>query len=180
MRRVLSLAALSIFALSASASAQRSGSTYSPSPEIGMDAGIVFGLNSPSTTEIAVPVPQIRMGFFVTPAVSIEPWLGLNSFSGGGFSGSDYRLGAGLLYHFSASRAASQWYVRPFLGVHGQSGDLGSGSSAEFGVGAGLKIPLRDRIASRFEANFAHEGGQNGGNGRDVIGLLAGVSFYTR
>jgi hypothetical protein len=120
------------------------------------------------------------MGFFVTPAVSIEPWLGLNSFSGGGFSGSDYRLGAGLLYHFSTSRAASQWYVRPFLGVHGQSGDLGSGSSAEFGVGAGLKFPLRDRIASRFEANFAHEGGQNGGNGRDVIGLLAGLSFYTR
>ena len=106
--------------------------------------------------------------------------VGLASFSGGGLSGTDYSIGAGLLYHFSPSRAANQFYVRPFLGVNGSSGDAGSGSTVEFGVGGGLKMPLRDRIASRFEATFAHEGGRNGGAGQDALGLLAGLSFYTR
>ena len=179
MRRVLSLAALSILALSATASAQRSGVRINPSPEIGMDAGIAFNLD-PSTTEIAIPIPRIRVGFFVSPALSIEPWLGLNSFSGGGFSGTDYQLGAGALYHFSPSRTASQFYARPFLGVNGSSGDAGSGSTVHFGIGGGLKMPIRDRIATRFEANFVHEGGQNGQPGRDAIALLAGLSFYTR
>ncbi len=180
MRRILSLAALSILALSASASAQRSGSYGNPSPEIGMDAGLIFGLSTPSTTTFQLPLQRIRMGFYVTPVVSIEPVVGLTSFSGGGISGTDYSIGAGLLYHFSPSRAANQFYVRPFLGVNGSSGDVGSGSAVEFGVGGGLKMPLRDRIASRFEATFAHEGGRNGGPGQDALGLLAGLSFYTR
>ena len=61
MRRILSLAALSILALSASASAQRSGSYGNPSPEIGMDAGLIFGLSSPSTTTFQLPLQQIRL-----------------------------------------------------------------------------------------------------------------------
>src|SRR4051794_4589422 len=180
MRRLLSLAALSILALSASASAQRSGSMTNPSPEIGMDAGIGFRLTDPSFTTVAIPVPAIRMGFFVSPALSIEPTLGLTSVSGGGISGTDYAIGVGALYHFSPSRAANQFYVRPFVNINGSSGDLGSGSSVAFGVGGGLKIPLRDRIATRFEANFSHDGGRNGGGSSDMIGLLAGLSFYTR
>ena len=181
MRRILSLAALSILTLSASAGAQRSSSySASPSPEIGMDAGLIFGLSTPSTTTFQLPLQQIRMGFFLSPVLSIEPTVGFTSFSGGGFSGTDYNIGAGLLYHFSPSRAANQFYVRPFLGINGSSGDLGSGSTVAFGVGGGLKMPLRDRIATRFEATFAHQGGQNGGPAQDALGLLAGLSFYTR
>jgi hypothetical protein len=180
MRRLLSFAALSILTLSASASAQRSsGYSGNPSPEIGMDAGLSIGLGNNSGTVFQVPVQAIRMGFFVSPVISIEPSVGFTSFSGGGFSGTQYTLGAGLLYHFSASRASNQFYIRPFVGVDGTSGDLGSGSAVSFGVGGGLKIPLRDRIATRFEAAFGHTGGQNGGNGSDAIGLLAGLSFYT-
>lgn len=181
MRRILSLAALSVLALSASASAQRSGSySANPSPEIGMDAGLIFGLSTPSTTTFQVPLQRIRMGFYISPVLSIEPTVGFTSFSGGGISGTVYGIGAGLLYHFSPSRAANQFYVRPFLGIDGSSGSIGSGSTVEFGVGGGLKMPLRDRIATRFEATFAHEGGKNGGPGQDALGLLAGLSFYTR
>jgi hypothetical protein len=180
MRRLFSLAALSIVTLSASASAQRSsGYSVNPSPEIGMDAGLTIGLGNNSGTVFQIPVQAIRMGFFISPVISIEPTVGFTSFSGGGFSGTQYTVGAGLLYHFSPSRAANQFYVRPFIGVDGTSGDLGSGSSVAFGVGGGLKIPLRDRLATRLEADFAHRGGQNGGNGSDAIGLLAGLSFYT-
>ena len=180
MRRVLSIAALSILALSASASAQRSSATMAnPSPEIGMDAGISFGLGTPSTTVISIPVQQIRMGFFVSPALSIEPSLGLTSFSGGG-TFTLYNIGAGVLYHFSPRRAANQFYVRPFLNVVGASGGGTSNSTTIFGLGGGLKVPLRDRIASRFEANFAHQGAQGGTPAENAIGLLAGLSFYTR
>src|SRR4030081_106774 len=114
MRRVLSLAALCILALSASASAQRSsGSSYSLSPEIGIDAGITFGLGTPSTTVFALPAQQIRMGFFMSPALSSEPTLGLTSINGGGSTFTVYNFGAGVLYNFSPNRTANQFYVRP-------------------------------------------------------------------
>ena len=181
MRRLLSLAALSILALSAPASAQRSGGySASPSPEIGMDAGITFSLGTPSRTTIEIPLQQIRMGFFVSPVLSIEPTLGLVSLSGNGPSTTFYNFGVGALYHFSPSRTANQFYVRPFVNLVGDSGGGTSSSTALFGVGGGLKIPLRDRIASRFEANFAHIGDLNGVLAHNEIGLLAGLSFYTR
>jgi hypothetical protein len=173
MRRLLSLAALSILTLSASASAQRSTSA-NPSPEIGMDAAVTFGLGDGQGTMVDIPAQSIRMGFFVSPALSIEPTFGLHSESGGGTTVTIYNIGAGALYHFSPSRAANQFYVRPFIQIVGFSGGGLSDSQALFGVGGGLKIPLRDRIASRFEANFAHT------DGSDMIGLLAGLSFYTR
>jgi hypothetical protein len=174
MRRLLSLAALSILTLSASASAQRSGSTANPSPEIGMDAAITFGLGTGQGTLVDIPAQSIRMGFFVSPVLSIEPMFGLRSASGGGTTVTVYNIGAGALYHFSPNRAANQFYVRPFIQIAGFSGGGTSDSQALFGVGGGLKIPLRDRISSRFEANFSHT------DGSDMIGLLAGLSFYTR
>lgn len=176
MRRISTLVVLSLLALSASATAQRSrgASMANPSPEIGIDAGITFGLGTPSSTLISIPAQQIRMGFFVSPALSIEPMFGLQSESGDVPSSTTYNFGAGLLYHFAQSRAANQFYVRPFVNVVGFSRDAGSNSTAVFGVGGGVKIPLRDRIASRFEANV------QSGDGDTAIGLLAGLSFYTR
>ena len=172
MRRLLSLAALTILTLSASASAQRSGSMVNPSPEIGMDAALTLGLGDNGVTRLDIPASQIRVGFFVSPALSIEPTFGLHAIKDGV---TVYQIGAGALYHFSPSRAANQFYVRPFLQIVGVSvSGAGSDSQALFGVGGGLKMPLRDRIATRFEANFQHS------DGADAIGLLAGLSFYTR
>src|SRR3954463_7384156 len=134
MRRILSLAALSVLALSASASAQRS-SMMNPSPVIGIDAGITFGLSDPNITTIAIPAQQIRIGFFVSPALSIEPTFGLQSISGGGETFTAYNIGAGALYHFSPSRTANQFYIRPFISVIGTSGGGASDSQALFGIG---------------------------------------------
>jgi hypothetical protein len=170
MRRVLSLAALSILALSASASAQRS--MANPSPEIGFDAALTIGLGDADGTSIDIPAQHVRMGFFVSPALSIEPTFGLTHQSD---AFTAYQLGVGALYHFSPSRTQSQFYVRPFISIDGVSiSGGGSDSQARFGVGGGMKIPLRDRISSRFEANFQHT------DGADAIGFLAGLSFYTR
>jgi hypothetical protein len=172
MRRLLSLAALTMLTLSASASAQRSGSMANPSPEIGVDAALTFGLGDAGNTVLDIPAGMVRVGFFVSPVLSIEPMLGLHSVKD---AVTTYQVGVGALYHFSPSRAANQFYVRPFIEIAGISiSGGGSDSQALFGVGGGLKMPLRDRIATRFEANFQHT------DGADAIGLLAGLSFYTR
>lgn len=183
MRRVLSFAALSLMAVASTAGAQRStrGTTMAsvnPSPELGVDAGLQFTLDDPKTTSFQLPIQGIRMGFYVSPAVSIEPSLRLNhvSVSGGG-SVTDYGVGLGLLYHFSTSRMANQLYVRPFIGLDGVSGDNGSDSAFSFGAGFGVKVPIGSRFASRWEANFSHA--SNNGATQNAIGLLAGLSVYT-
>lgn len=179
MRRVLSFAALSLIAIASTASAQRTtrGSTMSanPSPELGVDAGLTFTLDDPRITAFQIPIQGVRMGFYVSPALSIEPSIRLNTVSvSGGGSDTDYHIGLGLLYHFSTSRAANQMYVRPFVGFSDDSG-LDSGFSV--GAGFGVKVPVGTRFASRFEANLAHF--SNDGNSWNAIGLLAGLSVYT-
>lgn len=182
MRRVLSFAALSLLAIASTASAQRSTrgtmNSVNPSPELGVDAGLIFTLDDPRITTFSVPIQGIRAGFFVSPAISIEPSLRLNhiSVSGAG-SGTEYGLGLGLLYHFSTSRAANQMYVRPFIGVDGASGGGQSNSVFNFGAGFGVKIPVADRFATRLEANLAHS--SDSGVSQNAIGLLAGLSVYT-
>lgn len=174
MRRILSVAALALLALSTSATAQRAGSMANPSPEIGMDAGLSIGLGDIDGTTIQIPAQYIRMGVFMSPALSLEGSLGLTSNSGGGSTVTLYNIGAGALYHFSTSRAARQFYVRPFLNLAGISGGAGSDSDVAFGVGGGLKVPFRDRIATRYEANITTS------DGNSALGALAGISFYTR
>ncbi|HEX6598630.1 MAG TPA: outer membrane beta-barrel protein [Gemmatimonadaceae bacterium] len=182
MRRVLSFAALSLIAIASTASAQRttrsSMASANPSPEIGVDAGVIFTLDDPKTTELQVPIPSVRMGFYLTPAVSLEPSLSLNHHSETGLSFTTYGVGLGMLYHFSTSRMANQLYVRPFIGLDGISGDLGSHSAFTFGGGFGVKVPVASRFASRFEANLAHS--SSNGASQNAIGLLAGLSVYTR
>lgn len=181
MRRVLSFVALSLMAIASTAGAQRStrGSMASanPSPEFGVDAGLQFTLDDPKTTSFQIPIQGIRMGFYVSPAISIEPSLRLNytSFDGGHIT--SYGLGLGMLYHFSTSRLANQLYVRPFVGLDGISSDGGSDSAFSFGAGFGVKMPIGNRFASRFEANFSHA--SNDGATQNALGLLAGLSVYT-
>ena len=183
MRRVLSFAALSLIAIASTASAQRTARSSSmasanPSPELGVDAGLQFTLDDPKTTSFQIPIQGIRVGFYLSPEISLEPSLRLNytSFDGGHLT--TYGLGLGMLYHFSTSRAANQMYVRPFIGLDGISGDGGSDSAFSFGAGFGVKMPIGNRFASRWEANFSHA--SNDGATQNALGLLAGLSVYTR
>jgi hypothetical protein len=178
MRRLLSFAALSILTLSASASAQRSGTGVNPSPELGIDAGITSTLDDPKVTVVAIPFQYLRAGFFLSPAISLEPSLSLMSISVPGGSGTSYALGLGMLYHFSTSRAASQMYVRPFIALDGTSGGGQSSSGFTLGGGFGVKLPINPRFATRFEGNIGHR--SESGLSQNSIGLLAGLSVYTR
>jgi hypothetical protein len=174
MRKTLTVAAAIVFAaLPVRAQA--------PRPiELGIDAGVTIGLGDDSGTEIDIPAQAFRVGFPISPRSSLEPKLRLNVFSDGDTQTS-YRAELGWLYHFGSSRYPGAYqragaYVRPFLGLVGYSGPFDS-TNGIIGAGLGYKFPLVSRISSRFEANLGQVFGD--GNGTQ-IGLLAGLSFFTR
>jgi hypothetical protein len=188
MRRILPFAALSLLALSQTATAQRSTSTSNnnnPPIELGVDAGfdtqLSGGVNK--RTAFQVPIQQLRAGFFLSPEVSIEPMLSLTtgSVSGpGGGSFTSYGIGTGLLWHFSESRAANQLYVRPFIGFEGAScSGCPSTSAFTFGGGFGVKMPMANRFATRLEANLAQTQAHNNIPTQSELGILFGLSVYT-
>jgi|SRR5712664_1359340 len=196
MRRISSLVALSLIAITSTASAQRSStgsrsearSDNSNMPvELGFDAALGMELSGPvnKTTAFQAPIQQIRAGFFLSPAMSIEPVFSLTTGSTSGTgpgtgSFTQYGIGAGLLWHLSENRSANQVYVRPFLGVSGAScRGCTSTSAFGFGAGVGVKIPMANRFATRLEANLSRTDGQNGNPAVSSLNLLAGLSVYS-
>ena len=153
--------------------------------ELGIDAGLTVGLGDNSFTTINIPAQAFRVGFFVQDNISIEPKVGINSTSVNGHRNTNYRAELGLLYHFfrpgmrsySSPGPRSSFYVRPFAGIVGASNNDNSDTRGLLGAGVGIKVPLVNRLASRFEANIAHTFGDASSN---ELGILAGLSFFTR
>jgi hypothetical protein len=154
--------------------------------ELGIDAGVAIGLGDNSVTVVSIPAQAFRVGFFIDDRISLEPKFGLTTVSGEGDTFTTYAAELGLLYHFYRTRMRmepvgypplSAFYVRPFAGLVGASGGGNSTTNGLLGAGLGMKVPLISRLASRFEANFAHIFGDDSSN---QIGLLAGLSFFTR
>lgn len=176
--RKLIFAAAAVAIVSAGAHAQGSA----PRPlELGIDAGVTIGLGDDAFTTISIPAQAFRVGFPISPRTSLEPKLAVNIITGNGDTFTTYRAELGLLYHLGSDRYPGAYqraglYVRPFLGIVGFA-DGDSDSAGILGGGVGYKFPIISRLSSRFEANFAHEFGNGDAN---EIGLLAGLSFFTR
>jgi hypothetical protein len=150
--------------------------------EFGLDAGVMFGLTEPKSTIFSLPIQSFRVGFFASDQLSFEPALTFNYIKpqdadaltqiGGTLS---------VLYHFSADVEKSRWYARPILGVeHVSSGGDGT---TQFLAGAGMGVTERvaNRLAIRLEARYTH-GFEKAGEvaASDALGLLVGLSFFTR
>ena len=174
---VLTIAALSVGATSAEA--QRPARQSSNPIELGIDGGVLFGLDKPSVSVVGLPTQDFRIGFIVAPRWEIEPRFNLTSIHGGGVSATDYSFAVGALYQPAGDRVGKGLYGRPFIGVSGTSVSGGGSNSNGFaGLGLGLKLPWDDRrMATRMEANYTHGFGNGGGN---ALGILIGLSFFTR
>jgi hypothetical protein len=163
-------------------SAKRPAQNNAPRPvELGVDMDIGFGLDDPSTTTISLPNSVLRAGFFINERVSIEPQFSFQhiSVSGGG-SSTGLGLQVGALYHFSPDRARNQWYLRPMVGLAHASFGGGSATQAALGVGFGVKLPIMDRVATRLEGKLGHAFETSSAPGATSLGLVAGLSFFTR
>jgi hypothetical protein len=187
MRRITSLVALSLIAISSTASAQRSSTARSENSNMPVELGFDAGLNSElsgtnKTTAFQAPLQQIRAGFFMSPTVSIEPTLSLATQSTSGVANSSvtaYAIGTGVLWHLSDNRSQNQIYLRPFLGFAGISTSGASASAFSFGGGVGYKMPMANRFATRLEANMSRTNAHNGVPAMNQLNLLAGLSVYS-
>lgn len=166
--------------------------------ELGIDAALAYeDADNVSATSFTVPVPRLRVGFFVGDAVSLEPFFSLQytrtEIEGGFLDGetvsvTQYDLGLGLLFHFATDRSRSQPYVRPFIGIRGFSADdddgVGqdnSGSQPVVGAAFGLKLPSTGRLGTRIEAGFARRfEDEPTFESSNQIFLSFGLSFFTR
>jgi len=193
MHRTLPLVALALVAIAPAVAAQRApaqrASAGAPMPlEIGFDGAVIIGTGG-TNNEVEVGLPRsVRVGFHVSPAWSIEPSLALSRRSDDDESITQYVVGVGALYHFSPVRTATQFYARPFLNVIGFSEKeqvtatttvTVSDNVTEFGAGLGVKMPWRDRLAWRAEANVSRLSDQTP-SGQTRVGLLLGMSYFTR
>jgi hypothetical protein len=179
MKRLLVLTIATLAVAAPAAEAQRSSRGGSTPIELGIDGAILFGLDNPRATVLVLPLQDFRIGFLVSDKFEIEPRFNLTSVHSGGASATDYNFELGVLYQPAGDRAGKGVYGRPFVGISGSSGTgFASDNSGILGLGLGLKIPFSDRrLATRLEAEYAH-GFSNGGN--NVIGVLFGLSFFTR
>ncbi len=174
-----------VIVLAGLAAASVAGAQTNRGVELGLDAGVAIGLGDNSQTVISFPAQAFRAGFAMSDRISVEPKLGFSISTGDNSTSSSYRAEVGALYHLSprADRMRSGVYVRPFAGlagfnvsVEGDDNDVGD-TNGLLGVGVGLKVPLISRLSTRFEANVA---GTFGDESNSQIGLLAGMSFFTR
>ena len=142
--------------------------------ELGMDAILELGLDDPSSTILRAPVGIVRIGFHRSDVLSIEPF---GAVSYAKFEGSDgstgWLFGLGGLYHFSTDRSRSQFYVRPFLSLDGQTD-----SDSEFTIGVGGGMKFRPRMNGRFQ--LRGEVGLANRADRNSLNVMFGASVYPR
>ncbi len=177
-----------VVAAGAGASARAAGRGTT---ELGLDAGVratfsddietVLGnVEVEDVVTVSVPVQSVRVGFFVSDRVEVEPSLGFALLSVGGETLSQLSLGVDLLAAFASEPGAPAPYVT--IGTLITSFDDGDDTATQFGVagGLGVKFPQGDRWAVRLEAGLARLF-ENEGEALaawDLSGTI-GFSFFT-
>ncbi|MFN0179517.1 MAG: hypothetical protein ACKVZ0_12025 [Gemmatimonadales bacterium] len=151
--------------------------------ELGLDAGFSTQLKDPKFSTIGIPLQRLRIGFFASDQVEVEPAIALNWLKPSGDDAlTTLNGGVGVLVHFNADAAKARPYVRPFAGLSYAS--LGGESESRFNAGAGLgvKLPVGtvERFAIRIEGGFTHNFKKDLFPARDEIHLTFGFSFLTK
>ena len=161
----------------------------SGSVEIGFDTGLTLTMPSDTDfldydnqTSIDVPQQSIRVGFFVSDQLSIEPAVGfsyIDDFLGFGESLTQLALEGRVLYHFSPDPTRPRFYLGGGAGF--TLIDVADDQETQFGVGGGLgvKLPIADRMAIRLEGSFSRYFETDQLPATSVIGVVVGFSFFT-
>ncbi len=148
--------------------------------EFGVDAGYELSIvdNSDNVSSVGIPLQNLRIGFFVSDAVSIEPSVALAILSSGGTTLTTFSGAASLLYHLSQDPAQSRMYLRGGAGI--AVIDLGSNSVNQMGVsgGIGVKAPAGP-LAIRIEGHGGYSFENDDLASSIDLGVLFGISFFT-
>jgi len=186
MRRLV-VVAIAVIALSSHAFAQaprqaRAVAAVEDPIELGLDGVLAFTLTSPHSTNIAIPVQRARVGFFISPRISIEPYGALSYRSVEDISVTNFDLGVGGLYQWGVARGDPQPYVRPFLELNhtSVSGDNASDGNTAFalGFGAGVRIPITTLFSWRFEGALTEVFSHDNIDASTRLSGFFGISFF--
>ena len=177
MRR-LALVAIAVAALSSPGLAQSKGTT-----EFGLDGNLSFGLDEPHITILNIPVQRLRVGYFISPRISIEPYGALNWTHIDGANSTNLALGVGGLYHFGDSTSSPRIYARPFAellhnSIDGNNGGSISNTTGAIGAGVGVKIPFGKMFAWRFEGAFTQSFANGDIDAQSSLNAFFGLSFF--
>ena len=171
--RVLAVAGL-LTALSSTALFAQQGAV-----EFGLDAGLIVSINdgTDNLTAVCIPCQRLRIGFFVSDAVSFEPDVALNVLSGGGETLTTFSGGVSLLFHFTPDPDRARVFFRGGAGI--DLIDLG-GSASQFNVSGGIGVktpasPLGVRLEGIAGYGFENDDFVSSFN----LGALIGFSFFT-
>jgi hypothetical protein len=153
--------------------------------EWGGDAGFFhYAFNLPgglssSSTSLSFPISSVRVAFPTDGPFEPEVAANLGYSSSGGRTATGFSGELGLLTELSPPQGP-RWFVRPAIGwqVAASSG-ANTTSRATLGAGVGVRVGITDRIAARYEARYTYLSAARGVSA-NVIGLLAGISVFTR
>lgn len=158
--------------------AQRGNSTP---VELGIDGAITrVSTNGPSYTRVAIPMESFRVGFFVSPRVSVEPAMRVLWVKQGDNSATSFDLNAGLMLHTRRVRGAPQLFLRPLVGMTGMNSEDDSRNQPYIDIGGGLKVHGANRLAFRTSLEYQHALESRPLPTQDRVSLLFGVSYFTR
>ncbi|MGD2216004.1 MAG: outer membrane beta-barrel protein [Gemmatimonadales bacterium] len=153
LKRVACLFALAMFLTAGTAFGQ------SRPIEFGIDGGITYsmlqdmdGMEFDDELSFDIPFSTLRVGFFVSDNISVEPQVQFSFFDPGGDSDTQMQLGllAAVLYHFQPDMMETQFFVRgggAFF-MYDFGGDVDD-TLFGFGGGAGVKVPIADSFMFR-------------------------------
>jgi opacity protein-like surface antigen len=158
--------------------------------ELGMDAAFFHysysygdGTGASSRNVLTIPVSQVRIAFPTSGPYEIETAANLGYSSVDGRSQTTVSADLAVLIELSHDPKASQWFLRPALGIdHFSSSSSGTTSTSDryrITAGIGDRMPLTDRISARYELRYSYSP-KYGNTTANAIGLLAGISVFTR
>jgi hypothetical protein len=159
--------------------------------EFGVDAALFHysfdvklgagGTKSASTNLFEFPVSAVRVAFPLSTGFALEPSANLQYSSTNGQTLLTLTGDLGLLIDLTHDPKEWRWYVRPAIGVqHLSSSGFNTTDRPILSAGLGARVPLTDRISARYEARYQWIGKSSSASSQNGIGLLAGISVFTR
>ena len=150
--------------------------------EIGVDAGLTstrIDGSELSVVQTDIPVQRLRVGFFVTPGVQIEPSIGYSRVEFDGVGQTTLQVGTDLVFHIGQNPYAPQLYVAGGPSI--LRTDFGAGEETQLGVGGdvGLKVPVGGWMALRLGVGYTRWLESDTLLGADEGGAFFGFSVFT-
>ena len=149
--------------------------------ELGIDGGLAYKTNSPTSLTLSAPIQRFRAGFTTGRTVSIEPSIVLNYVKDEG-ADAFWHFGPelGVLVHFQSETKRARGYFRPHAGMTFLKSGGASANQFYLGGGVGVKLPLSvSRLAARLEGGLQH-GFEGDFPSATSIYASFGLSFFTR